>query len=98
VVLTMTTVHGAGSGARNPNLPINRSNEMHLIYEALARAHCHDDRYLQRQAERERQLTQQLVVARAHRSARWAERFAAFAERRAQSRRSRANMLAAGLR
>lgn len=95
MVPTMTIDLGAGIGVRNPNLFVNWSNEVHLMNEALARAHCLGPQSAQ--SGREHEFAQQLVVARAQRSARWAERVAAYAARRAESRRARANLVAARL-
>lgn len=95
MVPTMTTDLGAGVGARNRTFGVNWSHEMSLMNEALARAHCLEQQSAR--LRREHEFAQQLVVARAQRSARWAERVAAFAARRAKSRRERANLLATRL-
>lgn len=99
MVISMTTDFGAGIGAHNignPNIPVNWSNEVNLMNEELARAHSREQQTAWR--SREREFAQQLVVARAQRAACWAERIAAYAARRADSRRKRATRLASSLR
>lgn len=100
MVSTMTIDHGAGNGARNPNLPANWSDTLNLMNEVLARAHCTEWYGVEHRHwnQREHEFARQVAVARAQRSARWAERFAALANRRAKSRRERANRLSVSLR
>lgn len=95
MVTTMTTDLGAGAGARNRTFGVNWSHEVHLMNEALARAHCLEQQSARH--PREHEFAQQVVVARAQRSARLAERVAAYAARRAKNRRERANLLASRL-
>lgn len=96
MVITMTTDFGADSGACNPNLSKNWSNDVNLIEEELARARSWEQHSAWNQ--REREFARQVAVARAQRSAQWAERVAAYVARRAAKRRKRADLLAGGLR
>lgn len=96
MVPTMTSDLRADCGALQSILPANRRAEMNLMHEVLARAGSWEHQSARH--PREHELARQMIVARAQRSARWAERVAAYAARRASTRRERAEMFASGLR